>query len=60
MPIPIKAAKTQTLAELRAKMEQFVKRRKEGLTLREEMRPEIDYRTEGDPAQIKKRTKRGA
>lgn len=58
MPIPVKAAKAQTLAQLRAEMERFAKRRQGGLTLREEMRPEMDYRTEGDPKQIKKRNKR--
>lgn len=60
MLIPVKAAKAQTLAQLRAEMERFARRRQNGLTLREEMRPEVDYRTEGDPKQIKKRNKRGA
>lgn len=60
MPIPVKAAKAQTLAQLRAEMERFARRRQNGLTLREEMRPEVDYRTEGDPKQIKKRNKRDA
>ena len=58
MPIPSKAAKAPTLAELRAAMDRFAARRKNGLQLRQEMRPELSYRTEGDPKQIRKRGKK--